>query len=211
MPEIDPRVDAYINHAAEFAQPILKHFRGLVHQACPEVVETIKWGMPSFEYKGPYCSMVAFKKHCSFGFWKAALLDDGNPTGPNRGDAKAMNWGAPGSDPIPAKISSLKDLPSKTAILRLLKKAKQLNEAGIKVPLEMRAKPKLAAPPDFNKALTAKAAAKKCFAKMTESQQRDYVEWILDAKRPETRAQRVETAVAWIAEGKTRNWKYQKR
>ncbi|MBL8890244.1 MAG: YdeI/OmpD-associated family protein [Planctomycetaceae bacterium] len=211
MPEVDSRVDAYIDNAAEFAQPILRHFRALVHQACPDVVETIKWGMPSFEYKGPYCSMVAFKKHCSFGFWKAALLDDGNSSSSDRGALKSMNWGAPGSDPLPAKISSLKDLPSKTSMLRLLKKAKRLNDEGIKVPHEILAKPKRAIPPDFNKALTAKAATKKRFAEMTEAQQRDYIEWIIGAKRPETRAQRIATAVAWVSEGKTRNWKYQKR
>ncbi len=206
MPQIDARVDAYIAAAPEFAQPILEHFRSLVHQACPEVVETIKWGMPSFDYKGPYCSMAAFKKHCAFGFWKAALLSDG-VVEPN---AKAMNWGAPGSDPIPAKITSLQDLPNKTAVLRLLKTAKNLNDDGVKVPTAINTKPKLEMPADFKKALASDKSANANYKKMTPSQQREYLEWILDAKRPETRAQRIATAVEWIAEGKTRNWKYQK-
>ncbi len=210
MPHLDPRIDAYIANAADFARPILEYFRELVHQACPDVVETIKWGMPSFDYKGPLCSMVAFKRHCSVGFWKAALLDDAVENTPGGTESKAMNWGAPGSDPIPAKITSLKDLPSKTALLRLLKKAKRLNDDGIKVPQPIKTKPKLETPPDFQKALAVNKSAKTCFAKMTAAQQRDYLEWILDAKRPATRAQRIATAVEWIAEAKTRNWKYQK-
>lgn len=210
MPQIDPRIDAYIENAAEFSRPILEYFRGLVHQACPDVVETIKWGMPSFEYKGPFCSMVAFKRHCSVGFWKAALLDDAVGNTPGGKEFKAMNWGAPGSDPIPAKLCSLKDLPSKSALLRLLKKAKRLNDDGVKVPKPITTKPNLEMPPDFKKALASNKLAKANFAKMTVAQQRDYLEWILEAKRPETRAQRIATAVEWIAEAKTRNWKYQK-
>ncbi|MDP1560753.1 MAG: YdeI/OmpD-associated family protein [Pirellulaceae bacterium] len=210
MPQIDPRIDAYIENSAEFSRPILEYFRGLVHQACPDVVETIKWGMPSFEYKGPFCSMAAFKRHCSVGFWKAALMDDAVGNAPGGKETKAMNWGAPGSDPIPAKISSIKDLPSKTVLLRLLKKAKRLNDDGVKVPKLTEIKPKLESPPDFKKALASNQLAKACFAKMSVAQQRDYVEWILEAKRPETRAQRIATAVEWIAEAKTRNWKYQK-
>lgn len=210
MPQLDPRVDAYIASAPEFAQPILVHFRSLVHQACPDVVETIKWGMPSFEYKGPYCSMVAFKKHCGFGFWKAALLDDGVLDGSGTKELKAMNWGAPGSDPIPAKVTSLQDLPKKAALLRLLKAAKKLNDEGIKVPTSATTKPKPEMPPDFKRALAETASAKEHFAKMSQSQQREYLEWILEAKRPATRAQRIATATEWIAEGKSRNWKYQK-
>ena len=72
----DPRIDAYIEKSAEFARPILKKLRALVHKGCPApgVTETIKWGMPAFEYKGPFCGMAAFKNHCTFGFWKDKLL-----------------------------------------------------------------------------------------------------------------------------------------
>ncbi len=70
----DPRIDAYIAKSVPFAQPIMEHCRALIHEACPEVTETIKWGMPSFEYKGILCGFAAFKAHCSFGFWKHAIL-----------------------------------------------------------------------------------------------------------------------------------------
>ena len=74
MPKQDPRIDAYIAKSAEFAQPILKHLRKIVHTACPDVQETLKWGMPHFDYKGMLCGMAAFKQHCTFGFWKGELI-----------------------------------------------------------------------------------------------------------------------------------------
>ncbi|MBU6412813.1 MAG: YdeI/OmpD-associated family protein [Planctomycetes bacterium] len=203
----DPRIDAYIAKAAPFAQPILQRFRSLVHKACPDVQETIKWGMPSFEYKGPFCSMAAFKKHCVFGFWKAALLDESQKDS----DAAAMNWGAPGRDPIPARIESDADLPSDATILRLIRKAAKLNDEGVKVPLQRKVRKPLPLPRDFAAAIAKSKTASKVFAEFSPSCKREYIEWITEAKREETRSNRIATAVEWIAEGKQRNWKYMKK
>lgn len=76
MPITNPRVDAYVKKAEPFAQPILKHIRKFVHKAYPEIEETIKWSFPHFDHKGTVCSMASFKKHCAFGFWKAAIMKD---------------------------------------------------------------------------------------------------------------------------------------
>ena len=76
MSKKDPRIDAYILKSADFARPVLTHFRTLVHKACPDVEETIKWGMPHFEYKGVICHLAAFKQHCSLGFWNAPAMSD---------------------------------------------------------------------------------------------------------------------------------------
>ena len=59
----DPRVDDYVARAADFARPILEHLREVVHRACPEVVETLRWRMPSFDHEGILCGMAAFKRH----------------------------------------------------------------------------------------------------------------------------------------------------
>lgn len=208
MPTPDPRINAYIENAAPFAQPILTRFRKLVHKACPDVTETIKWGMPAFEYKGPLCSMAAFKKHCSFGFWKAALLADADPD--KAGEIMTTSWGAPGRDGIAAKITSNDDLPSDAAIVRLIKKAAKLNDDGVKLPAGKTAKEPLPMPADFAAALKETKGAKANFEKFPPSHKREYIEWIIEAKRDETRLKRIATAVEWIAEGKSRNWKYQK-
>lgn len=124
MPKKDPRVDAYIEKAQPFAQPVLKHLRKLVHQACPGVEENIKWSMPAFEYKGPFCGMASFKQHAVFMFWKTALLKDPN----GYLAAKTTAMGSLG------RITDKKDLPPDKVILDFLKQAKKLNEEGVKLP-----------------------------------------------------------------------------
>ena len=193
----DPRIDAYIERAAPFAQPILQHVRGLVHEACPAVEETIKWGMPTFVHAGAIlCGMAAFKQHASFGFWKHALVvGEGEPRD---------GMGSYG------KLVSLDDLPPKRTLLAHLRKAVALNEAGVKSPARKSApKPPPETTPELAAALAQSPAAKAAFDAFPPGCRREYIEWIAGAKRPETRARRVSEAVAWMAEGKRRNWKYE--
>lgn len=199
MPTTDPRVDAYIAKSADFAQPILEHLRAVVHAACPEVEETMKWSFPHFMYKGMMCSMASFKAHCAFGFWKAELLmaDD---------EVKREAMGHFG------RITSVKDLPSKKVLAGYIKQAMKLNDDGVAAPA--RAKPAtpraLEIPDDLSAALDAVPAARRHFDAFSPSKQRDYAEWLTEAKTETTRARRREQAIAWIAEGKSRNWKYEK-
>jgi hypothetical protein len=123
MASADPRVDAYIAKAPAFAQPILKHLRKLVHEACPDVQETIKWGVPFFDYKGSLCSMASFKAHCGFGFWKEKLIPD------PKGYIKTGAEGAAGSF---GKITTLKELPPDKVLLQFIKAACKLNDDGVK-------------------------------------------------------------------------------
>jgi uncharacterized protein YdeI (YjbR/CyaY-like superfamily) len=193
----DPRVDAYVAKAAPFAQPVLARLREVVHEGCPEVVETIKWGMPAFEHKGLLAGMAAFKAHCTFGFWKHDLVVGG--------EAKAKE--AMGSF---GRITGLADLPPKALLLRYVKKARRLNDEGVKVARTKR-RPKTDVPmhPDLKAALARNRKARESFEAFPPSHKREYLEWILEAKRDETRARRVAQAVEWMAAGKSRNWKYE--
>ena len=195
----DPRVDAYIAKQAEFARPILTHLREVVHGACPKVEEDIKWGAPFFMYHGTMCQMAAFKQHVAFGFWKGALVV-GRSSGDD--DRAAGQFG---------RITSVKDLPSKTELTRYIKKAMQINEEGITVPKAKKARPALPVPPELSAALAKNKKARAAFEAFPPSHKRDYSEWIGEAKREETKAARVAQAVEWIAEGKPRHWKYQQR
>jgi uncharacterized protein YdeI (YjbR/CyaY-like superfamily) len=193
----DPRIDAYIERSAEFAQPVLVHLRDLIHKACPEVAETLKWSMPSFEYKGILCGFAAFKQHCTFGFWKQALMET---------DAFPKNKTAMGSF---GRITSLRDLPPDKVMIGLIRQAVELNEKGIKLPKKpARAKKEIIVPDDLKKALSKNKAAKAQFDKFTYSHKKEYVEWITEAKTEPTRNKRLATTVEWLAEGKARNWKY---
>jgi uncharacterized protein YdeI (YjbR/CyaY-like superfamily) len=203
MGKTDPRVDAYIARSAPFAKPILTHFRRVVHAGCPQVEETLKWSSPHFMYKGMLCGMAAFKKHCAFGFWKEALL---------RGRVKGMAApDEPGMGQFGC-ITAVSDLPAERTLLRLVKAAVELNDRGIRSPA--RSKPKgdrkLDVPVDLTITLRKNRKALRTFEAFSYTNRKDYVEWIAEAKRAETRRRRLKTAVAWMAEGKARNWKYMK-
>lgn len=201
----DPRVDAYLEKAQPFARPILKKLRALVHKACPGITETIKWGMPAFEYKGPVFGMAAFKHHCAGAFWKTKLLHDPDNylrKNKNKGGEAMGNLGC---------IKSVKDLPPDKVMIDFIKQHINLNEAGIKVQKVKSAKKEIPIPEDFAKALNKNKKAKAVFEKFPPSHKREYLEWIMQAKREETKAHRLKTAMAWIAAGKGRNWKYERK
>ena len=200
---MDPRVDEYIATVPDFAKPILIHVRKLIHQAHPEISESIKWGFPNFDYKGPLCSMASFKGHCSFGFWKASLMKDSRKLFSLAENATMGNLG---------RITSVKDLPSDKIVLEYLKEAIELNEQGIKKAAKTKTgdqKP-LVVPDDLDAALKKNASAKATFDKFPPGQKKEYITWIEEAKTTATREKRLLTAIEWMAEGKTRQWKYQK-
>ena len=194
----DPRVDAYIAKSADFAQPILKHLRELVHKTCPDTSETIKWSMPFVEYKGGvFCNFASFKQHCAFGFWLGPLLE-----------VEAKNTKAMGDF---GRLTALSDLPPDKEIVRLLKEAMKLHDSGAKVPArEKKAdKPPLEVPPAFLAAVKKNKKALATFVGFPPSKQKEYVEWYVEAKTEATRDKRLAQAIEWMAEGKSRHWKYQ--
>lgn len=198
----DPKIDLYIDNAQEFAQPILIYMRELIHEACPQVVESVKWGMPAFDYKGPLIVMGSFKKHMAINFWKAQLMADTENVFVNSGESMGTF----------GKVSSLQQLPSREVLLAYLYEAIELNENGIKVEKTKKLeKPKdLPIPEDFLKALNESPKAMSNFQAMSPSHRREYINWILDAKREATRISRIEKAVQQLLENKSRDWKYVK-
>ncbi len=199
MAKLDERIDAYIARSAEFARPILSHLRDTVHAACPDVEETMKWSFPHFMYKGILCSMASFKEHCSFGFWKGSLI---LPEGAETEDAMGQF----------GRLTKLSDLPSKKVLTGYIRQAMKLNDEGVKSPTLSRPKPDTprpaVVPDDLAEALTVNDAARTTFEGFSPSQQREYTEWITEAKTEATRTRRMNQALEWLAEGKPRNWKY---
>jgi uncharacterized protein YdeI (YjbR/CyaY-like superfamily) len=203
MATIDQRIDQYIINAQEFAQPILIHLRELIHAACPEVKETLKWGMPSFDYKGPLCTFAAFKHHAVFSFWKNTFLNDPlNYLKPqkNEGGEAMGQFG---------KLTTVNQLPPDDVMLDFIIQAMELNEAGINLPKKQKVTDsEVSIPDDLMKALNKNPEALNTFLNFTPSQKREYTLWIEEAKTETTRTKRLETAIEWMNEGKIRNWKY---
>lgn len=205
MPAKNKEIDAYIRDSAPFAKPILTHLRALVHTACPDAEEKMKWRFPHFDYKGQMmCSMAAFKQHCVFNFWKAPLMKDKVLMENARSETAMGHLG---------RIQDLTDLPPDKKILAWIKEAMALNDAGKTV---QRPKPseamhtELRDPEDLHHALTKNKKAKAAWEKASYACRKEYIQWITEAKTEPTREKRIATTVAWIAEGKGRNWKYQK-
>ncbi len=202
MRNSSPEIDAYIEDAPEFARPILERIRAAFHAGCPEIEERLKWGAPSFEYKGLLGGMVAFKRHVAFGFWKSRLIVDFEKTFGRE----------PGASSMRARVESVGELPTKRVLVAFVREAKRLNDEGVKDPKLSRPKkrPRVVMPADLKAALAENARARATFAAFSDSHRREYVEWITEAKRQETRDRRLATALLWLAEGKARNWKYEK-
>jgi len=194
----DPRIDHYIAGRAPFLQRILHHLRMLVHRACPDVVETMKWSAPAFVYKGQLlCSFAGFRRHATFGFWRGREVVDDTPTG-----LDAMGQFG--------RLTRLEDLPDDHTLIALIGRAMALTDSGAKPPRAPRQpRAEIAMPEDLAQALAADPVAAAVFAGFPPSYRRDYLEWITEAKRPETRSRRIAQAIEWIAQGRQRNWKYQ--
>ncbi len=181
------------------ARPILTRLRGLMHKACPQIEETLKWGVPHFEYKGVVASMAGFKQHSSYGFWKQKVMDD-----------PARLFLAPGQSSMGGrKVRSRADLPSDAVLIRYIKAAVALNEEGVKVPRVVKKKPPVKPPTDLVAAFKKSPKAKSTYDAFSPPQRREYVEWVTEAKQEATRKRRLEQAIQWMAQGKPRNWKYQ--
>lgn len=204
METFDKRIDDYIASSAEFAKPILNYLRELIHQASPEISETIKWGMPFFDYKGTVCNFASFKQHCTFGFWKSSLLPDPANVLKSEAESAMGQFG---------RITAIGDLPSKEVIMEYVRNAVLLNETGVKVARKKSTEgivEPIQPPGYFIEALSKNPLAQSTFEKFSNSHKKEYIEWIKEAKTETTREKRLSTTLLWLSEGKSMNWKYKK-
>lgn len=201
MPTADPRVDAYIAKAPAFAQPILGYLRALIHATCPDAIETIKWGMPCFLFQDRIlCGIAAFKQHCSLWFWKA------------RGAVPKATTDSDGMGQF-GRITAVTDLPSQKVIAVYLRAAIKRGLDAVANPIREKpatTRPSLEVPGDLLAALNRHQTAHRTFDSFSPSCKREYIDWICEAKRIATRERRIAQAIEWMAEGKRRNWQYQK-
>lgn len=204
MNQTDLRVDHYISRSEPFAVEILEHIRHIVHRVCPDVEEVMKWSFPHFIYRGSnLCSMASFKAHCAFGFWLGPVMEDPHGLFVTEGDEKAMGQ--------LGRIRSLKDLPADKILAEYIMQAVQLIDSGVKLSKKPAApKGEIIVPGHFRTALDKHPPALDFFNRATDSQKREYINWINEAKTEATRTKRVETSIEWLGEGKTMNWKYKK-
>ncbi len=204
QPDRSPGIDSYLNAANPDFRPMLASLREAVHRACPQVEETIKWGMPTFVYRGKIlCGMAAFKQHMSFGYWQHAEV---------LGEAASGERTGMGSY---GKLRTAADIPSPALLKSHIRRAMQLIDEAAAGTAPAKPKPARAARPEavpspgFTAALKASPIARKHFEAFPPGQRREYIDWINEAKRDDTRERRIAQAIEWLGEGKRRNWKYE--
>lgn len=204
-PECLPAIDAYIQAARPFAQPILRQLRASVHHAVPAIEESLKWSRPFFLHRGVIlANMSAFSAHCTFGLWGSEMASLLRAEGHEAGDAMG-SFG---------RLTTVADLPPAPALERYLRAAASLIEDGARTKSIRRvAKPArstlVLVPEALQTALATHPAAAKAFAAMSPSCRREYADWITEAKRDDTRSRRVAAALEAIAAGKGRHWRYE--
>jgi uncharacterized protein YdeI (YjbR/CyaY-like superfamily) len=188
----DPRVDAYIEKANDFAKPILTKIRAAVHKGQPRATETIKWGVPAYvDDRGILCMTPAFKHHCAWVFWTGRK--------PSTVDARALR-----------RITSASELPSQREIVAAVKEAASSQKPAAKKAAAKKSPRPVRVPAYFTAALKKHSKALAAFTAFPPSHKREYIDWIDSAKTDETRQRRITTALGWIASGKSRNWKYER-
>lgn len=205
MAHTEPQIDEYILKSADFAKPVFNHLRSIIHSACPEVKETIKWSFPNFEYaRSILCSMASFKQHCAFTFWLGAQMSD--PYKILAGVGEKTSMGQLG------QIKTIADLPSDEIMTQYIKEATTLINKGIKKPVKEKVSLKEPEIPGYLlSALQQNEIALKNFEKLSSSNKKEYLEWITEAKTEATRNKRITATIEWMQEGKSRNWKYMKQ
>lgn len=203
MEKYSPKIDAYIEKSQDFAKPILYYIRETVHEFCPDAEETMKWSFPHFIYKGKnLCAMASFKQHCTFGFWLEKEMKTMQEITQDIEKNSMFSLG---------KISLVGDLPSKPQLKKAIKEAMELTDMGVTMKKAAPSKTEMEIPDDFQKVLNANQNAFDIFLKASPSFRKEYITWIADAKTEATRNKRMNQALEWIAEGKGRNWKYERR
>jgi uncharacterized protein YdeI (YjbR/CyaY-like superfamily) len=198
---MNSHIDNYISKSEAFAKPILTHLRKIIHTACPDVEETVKWSFPHFMYKKSIlCSMASFKQHCAFTFWLASQMEDTDKILLAGEDRNSMGH--------LGQLKSIKDIPSEKILAKYIKQAMVLIDKGVKLSKKTAATTKELAIPDyFIKALKQNKKALINFENFNYTNKKEYVEWIAETKTEDTRNKRIEQSVEWLAEGKIRNWK----
>ena len=196
-PEKSKEVDAYIAGAPEFARPILTRIRNAFHAGCPELEEGLKWGAPHFTYHGLLGGMAAFKGHVGFGFWRSKEMKD----------PQKIFSRAPKASSMHVKVEKLADLPKKDVLVAYVKQAAALNDTGAKT---RASKVVVEMPPELKTLLGKHPKARATFDGLAPSKQRDYTEWIAEAKREATREKRLAQTLELLEAGKERHWKYRR-
>lgn len=192
-------VNKYISNAPISQQKILSKLREIIHKASLDIEEKIRWSHPHFDYMGKgMCFIQALKERVTFGFWFGDKIYNSPKLSK---EAKAIYE-------TMGNLTDVSQIPSTKLIIEEIHLAMKLIESGNRDVKEKKVKPQLVIPDYLSLRFKKDKTANSSFSKMSPSHQREYVDWIIDAKTDETRENRISTMMSQVKEGKSKNWKY---
>lgn len=195
-PEAPALIDQGIAEMEPFAQIICKKLRKLILSADTAIIEDWKWG-PNYYLDGMVCGFWGFKKHVTLTFFQGALLKD----------KKKVLLENPGNvHNRHMKFTDVKEVNEKL-IMEYLFEAIDNNRKGHKI---LETKEKIVdVPEDVQKAFK-KAKVLAYFEGLAFTHRKEYVMWISDAKKEETRRKRITQAIEKLNQKQSLNDKYKK-
>ncbi|MCB0792148.1 MAG: DUF1801 domain-containing protein [Flavobacteriales bacterium] len=197
------RINSHIAEQDEWKRRLMVRLRQLIHQVDPGIEETWRWNGPHFDRNGIMLGMSAHKTCVSIWFHKGALLKD-----PRRLFEPLEKDEAKGMRVYKLKES---DAIDEKAFTELVKQAVKLNEDGVKLSEAKPARKTLVVPPELESVLKKDQHAMTNWEGFSYSKKKDYIEWVTDAKREETRKRRIAQAFQLIRDGLALNERYEKQ
>lgn len=195
--EIAKSIEEYLEKLTDHKDTVLR-LRAILQQT--ELNETLKWGIPSYQINGKnVVGIGAFKSYAGLWFYNGSFLKDASKVLINAQEGKTKGlrqW----------RFTSLDEL-DETLIMEYVLEAIQNQKEGKEVKAE---KKPLVIPNELREALAADLQLSEAFDELKLTTKREFAEYIQEAKREQTKADRLAKIIPMIKVGMGLNDKYKK-
>jgi uncharacterized protein YdeI (YjbR/CyaY-like superfamily) len=181
------KIDAFIAKQTKWKEKLEK-LREILLQT--DLKEELKWGKPTYTLNGKLVvGMAEFKNHMALWFHQGVFLKDKHNKLINAKEAKALRqWRFEENDKIEQKIV-LEYVGEAIANCKAGKELKPVQKKGVSIP------------PLLDEAFKKDTTLKEHFQKLTPGKQREYAEYITEAKQEKTKLSRLEKCIPMIKNG----------
>ncbi|GAB2541876.1 DUF1801 domain-containing protein [Rufibacter soli] len=186
----EEKIDAFFTNAPAFAKPICEKLRLAIDEADPALKPSWKWGTPVYEKAGAsmVCAISVHKQHVNLTFFQGAQVPDTYgvfTTGLDGKNMRTIRFTEVGQ----VKEEQIVEYVRAATLVKPDKSGKSTERSVIEIP------------EDLKQAL-AHAKQLEKFEQMAYTHRKEYVRWVSEAKRQETRDGRITKTVERITEGK---------
>lgn len=193
-PNASSEILAYIESMPEFSKSICIKLRSIILSADKNITEDWKWG-PNYFLDGMLCGFSGFKHHVKLTFYNGSAM---------KNSKGLFNHCVDNEFNRSIKYTDAGEVDAK-AIREYIKDSIQVNRNGFK---RIVTDKEIKVPVDLLDALSQNKKATSFFDALSYGYKKDFVEWVISAKRPETRQDRIAKTVLMCGENRKMNDKY---